>query len=313
MSTNSPLSASRLKQALDCSWLYYQTSKLKVPETTHPKTKLGTLVHSILECLSRKKHFNHYIAVVHHQSVYGSPALTRMVQMFSRKNLDVTEEILSHLDKLVMVALNHDFNFQGAKEILPPEQAFEIDFGDFSIRGFMDRVALYDNVAVIRDYKTQSKRFTEEQLDFNLQALFYQTAVKHLYGLPAKVEFIMLRFPANKKDGARYIQSVAPSTDDQLEGFRYYLASCSETISNMTLEDATKNMKASRDKGFCQYVCSLRQPFDYWVLVEGDKTIRGARTIEELTPKDGQTIEKRRYKGCHAFYGRSSNYHRRLG
>lgn len=311
------LSATGVKQFLDCSWLYYQTRILKVPDHTHPKTLLGTLAHAILEALCSPRHHKHYEAVLHHQSVYGSPAIARMVKMFRKANPDVTDEIMADLDKLVFVALNHDFMCKGTKKVLPPEHPFEIDFGDFAIKGFMDRVLIYDNIAVIRDYKTQSKRFTDEQLQENLQAFFYQTAIKHQFGLPSSVEFLLLRFPANRKDPERYIQKVAPLTEDQMEGFGFCLSFAHEQIQALTEKTSTCNMKSLKDNGFCLRVCSLKDPADYWVLLEGDKILKSTRlpkwdlqnpdpdgwAANKLKPKEGQRVEKRRYGGCFSFWG----------
>lgn len=321
MSTTSKklvLSATAVKQFLDCSWLYYQTRVKKVPDHTHPKTKLGTLAHSILEVLSNPRHKVHYETVLHHRSVYGSPAISRMIKMFRRQNPDLTDEIAKDLDDVVFVALDHDFMCGGAKQVLPPEHPFEIDFGDFAIKGFMDRVLIYDNIAIIRDYKTQSKKFTEDQLQENLQAFFYQLAIKHQFGLPASVEFILLRFPANRRDSKRYLQKVEPLTEDQIDGFKYCLIAVSEQINELTAENAHSNMKSYKDSGFCTRVCSLKDPTDYWILLNSDGSIArsaripkwniGSLSHEEwihktLKPKEGQKIEKRRYGGCFSFYG----------
>ncbi len=310
------LSASRVKNFLDCSWLFYQTYFLKVPDHTHPKTKLGSLVHSILEAFCKKRHQKHRDLTLKHQSVYGSPVITRMAAMFRSKNPDVTDAIMADLDKLVFVALNHDFDCKGAKEILAPEHAFEIDFGDFSIKGFMDRVALYDNVAIVRDYKTQSKRFTEQEMEWNLQAMFYQIAAQHQFGLPAKIEFLLLRFPANKKDPTRYIQAANPINEDQIEGFKYYLLHINQQINALTPEIAKENLKAHKDEGFCLRVCSLKDPIDYWTLIQEDKPLKSIRipkwdlrdidrdewAVKELAPKEGQRVEKRHYSGCCHWY-----------
>lgn len=319
------LSATAVKQFLDCSWLFYQTRMLKIPDHSHPKTAVGSLVHTILEAFCRPRHRKHFEATIHHQSVYGSPVIARLVRMFRAKHPDVTDEHMADLDKLVFVALNHDWICKGAAKVLPPEHPFEIDFGEFSVKGFMDRVVLYADVAVIRDYKSQSKRFTESEIANQLQAFFYQTAVQHEFGLPATVEFIMLRFPANKRDPGRYIQRVEPLSADQISGFKYYLSVINQQINALTEEDAKGNLKAYKDAGFCQRVCSLKDPFDYWVLM-GDKerplaSVRvpkygiGERdpdewAVERLAPKEGQRVERRRYEGCAGFYrnGRPMNF-----
>lgn len=320
------LSASAVKQFMDCSWLFYQTRFLKVPDHTHPKTLVGSLTHAILEAFCRPKHSKHYEATLKHGSVYGSPVLTRLVKLFRERHPDVTDEIIGELDKLVFVAINHDFACKGAAKVLPPEHPFDMDFGSFKARGFMDRVVLYDDHAVCRDYKTQSKRFTGEDLDWSLQAFFYQMAIWEEFKLPASVEFLLLRFPANKRDAERYIQTVEPLTDAQLEGFKHHLGDVSAAINSLTLEGSKQNLKCHKDEGFCRFVCSLRDPFDYWVLLgDGPRPLTSVRVpkigigerdpdqwaAERLKPKEGQRVERRRYQGCVGFYtetGRPRNF-----
>ncbi len=306
------LSASRVKQYLDCSWLFYQTYFKKVPENTHPKTKLGSLAHTILEAFTKKKHEKHYLLALKNKTVYASPAISRLVKMFLSKNPDVTPKIIADLDELIFVALNHDFECKDAKEILKPEYDFNIDFGDFAIKGFMDRVVIYDNIAVIRDYKTQSKRFTSDQMEFNIQASFYQTAIKHCFGLPAKVEFLLLRFPANKKDSQRYIQSVEPMSDGQINGFKFYLSHINKDIEKLDEENAKDNLKAQKDIGFCKFVCSLREPFDYWAKIDKEGKILESKKFEiDNGIKDGEYVERRKYSGCPWFFndeGKQRNF-----
>lgn len=296
------LSASRLKTFLDCSWLFWQTYMEKVPEKVWAKTLQGSLVHIILECLSRPRHKALLDFVLRERTVYESPALRRLIRRFRWRNPNLTDEIIADLDKLVFVALEHDFLCANAKQVLPPEHEFLIDFGDFSIKGFMDRVVIHDNVAIIRDYKTQSRRFTPDQLELNLQAFFYQTAIKRQFGLPATVEFIMLRFPPTKRDPSKHLQRVAPFTDAQMEGFRYYLGYLNQEVNALTVETAKRNFKADHDRGFCDRVCSLRHPKDYQAVLKGGKVVRGAPVEEEITLAEGETLEVRRYKGCAYFY-----------
>lgn len=322
------LSASSIKQFLDCSWLFFVTRMLKLPDHTHPKTHVGSLAHAILEAFCKPRHRKHYEATIHHQSVYGSPAIKRMIRMFRDKHPDVTDEHMEDLDALIFVALNHDWSCKDAVKILPPEYPFEIDFGAFAIKGFMDRVILYKHGAIIRDYKSQSKKFSDDDLQNQLQAFMYQTAVKHEFGLSAVVEFLLLRFPPNRRDPSRYLQVVEPLSDAQIEGFKVYLSHLNEAINALTEETATDNLKSQHDYGFCTRVCSLKDPFDYWVLLgEGDTPLASTRVpkyglpeeqdpnrwaFDQLAPKSGQRVQKRRYNGCPGFYdpvsGRPRNF-----
>lgn len=314
------LSASSVKQFIDCSWFFYQTRFEKVPDLTHPKTHLGSLAHTVLECLKNPRHHKHYSAIRHEGSVYASAPVARLIKMYVARNPGMTPEILADLDKVVFVALNHNFFHLDAKRSLEPEHPFQIDFGDFEIRGYMDDVAIYDNLAVITDFKSQSKKFTAEQLEFNIQSYFYQLAVKHEFGLPARVEFILLRFPPTKKDAMRHVQTVEPLLDEHLEGFKFYLAHINRQINDLTAQSAKLNLKATSDPGFCKFVCSLRQPFDFWSLCNSaGKIVRSVRiprhlpedlddfgkmehVLKELRPGPGERVVPRRYVGCPHFY-----------
>lgn len=298
------LSASRLKNFLDCSWLFYQTYVEKVPEgRTHPKTLQGSLVHLILECLANPRHRKTLDFVMRERTVYEHAGLRRLIRAFRWRYPDLSDKIIADLDKLVFVALDYDFLCANAKQVLPPEHAFHIDFGDFAIKGFMDRVVIHDNVAIIRDYKSASATGVKSlHDDVNLQSLFYQTAVKHQLGLPSTVEFILLRFPPTKKEPDRHLVRIAPFTDAQLGGFRYYLAYLNQEVNALTVETAKRNYKADKDPGFCDYVCQLKRPFNYQCVLKDGKPVRGALIEDEVTLAEGETLEVRRYHGCAYFY-----------
>ena len=58
---NTPLSASRIKTAQSCSWLYWCKYKLKLPDKSNEGAKRGSICHLVFEGLGgkgRKKYFN---------------------------------------------------------------------------------------------------------------------------------------------------------------------------------------------------------------------------------------------------------------
>lgn len=314
------LSASSVKTFLDCSWLFYQQRFNKVPDWTWPATYLGSLVHIILECLCNPRHKHHLEAVRAARTVYAVPAIERLIRAFRYQNPALDEVTLSDLDKLTFVALDHDFHFEGAKLVLPPEFEFEIDFGTFQIKGFVDRLALYEGKALIRDFKSQKKPFTVNELAWNIQSLFYQLAIRHHFKVPSVVEFLMLRHPATKRKPDGPLQTVPPSSDAVLDGFIAYLETINRAINALTPEVAAQNVKVDKDEGFCLRVCSLREPFDYWAITDKAGKTRTARVskhvakanpdtetelediLRQLKPQEGEVIEKRRYAGCIAFH-----------
>ena len=56
-----PLSASRIKTAQSCSWLYWCKYKLKLPEKSNDGARRGSICHLVFEVLGvkgRKRYFN---------------------------------------------------------------------------------------------------------------------------------------------------------------------------------------------------------------------------------------------------------------
>ena len=311
------LSASSVKSFLDCSWLFYQTRFLKVPDWTWPATKLGTLAHIILECLQNPRHRKHHASVMAARSAYASAAISRLIKIYCYHNPDLDEKTLADLDKCLMVALDYDFFNMGAVKVLPPEHPFEIDYGDFQIKGFMDRVAIYNAAARCTDYKTQKKVFSDEEMAWNIQSVFYQLAIRHEFKLPAAVEFIMLRHgPTKRTPGKQWLQRVEPLSDAQLDGFIEYLREVNRAINALDEKSALNNPKCKKDEGFCLRVCSLKDPFDYWSITDKNGKVRTARISRhlkdvqlteeqiledvkrQLKPVDGEVLEKKRYSGC---------------
>jgi hypothetical protein len=161
----------------------------------------------------------------------------------------------------------------------------------------MDRVAIYDNIAVIRDYKTQAKKFTSKELEENLQVFFYQSAIKRIFGLPARVEFVMLRHDC--------VQKVKQSDENLLNGFKFRLIAINNEINKLNIETAKNNLKAHKNIGFCNYVCQLKNPINYYVLLnESNEIIESDFSDYKFLQikKDNEKIEKRRYFGCPYFY-----------
>jgi len=305
------LSASRIKGLQSCSWEFYCSACLKLPERVWSKTFVGSLCHIVLECLAkdnlrRKEYVETIIRTGTHKSV---PSIARLVENFKRDNPLMEDKHSADLDDLLMVALGYDFYFTGATKVLPPEWRFELLIGKAKIKGFVDRLAFYDGYAIIRDYKTQKNKFTEDELENNIQAAIYQLAVKEVFGVPAKVEFILLRHAANKKDPKKFLQVVEPYTDSQLKGLVSYVENLHGEFETFTVEKAKLNLRAIEDKGFCFNVCGYRAPFTYFAALQNGKITRTSKT--PIQPVGGEIITEHFYSGCPYFYspdGKLRNY-----
>jgi hypothetical protein len=300
------LSASRIKEVLSCSWLFYCKEVLKLPETTHPKTLVGSLCHSILECLLNPRHKKHYLVIMAgKKSVYNSEAVTRLIKWWQKK-YNLEQKLINDVDAMVLLVLTQtNYLDEGATKTFPPEQEFNLIIGGkYPMRGFLDRLAIFGDKIIITDYKTQGKVFTQEELDNNIQASVYQSYCKKQYGLPAEVQFIMLRHPPTRVNATKHIQTVPSKTDSELAGIECYLEFMGQIFSNFTEEDAKKTFKCDIDDGFCWRVCQFRQGRDYKVKLDKEGNIIAGYSINnepEFDANEGEKIEVRSYKGCPRF------------
>jgi hypothetical protein len=304
------LSASSAKTLQSCSWQFYAQYIRRLPERVWAKTKIGSLTHTILECLQNPRHRKHYETLIRTEDINTVPSIARLRDNFYLKNPDVTEKIAADLDSLVITALNHDFFNEGAEKVLPPEMKFQLKVGKAAMKGFMDNVSFYKDHVKIRDFKTQSKKFTQEELDDNIQAAIYQLAIKQMFNLPARVEFVLLRFPPNKKDPNRHVQIVEPYSETKLNGLVQYLEYLHEEFNTFDEQKAKANLKVFEDKGFCQRVCGYKDPFKYWALVQPDGKFTTTKVAPETVPANVK-VEEHVYTGCPYFYnadGRARNW-----
>lgn len=311
-----------------CSQIFYAKEILKVPEPpTNPKTLIGSLCHIIFECLARPRHKKHYDKIMTFpESIFNSKPITRLVQNFIQKH-QIPEEIHADLDNLVLVGLNNDFFFKGAEKVFPPEYAFILDTGKYRIKGIIDGAAIYkDNIALIRDYKSQRDKFTDEKLKNNIQAKAYQLAMYKQFGVLARVEFVLLRHAPTKNNPNNHLQIVEPSTPEELEGFEVFLEHFSDYVIDFNEDKAESSLafdKGYSEEGFAgrimcgrssypnqlkkdgtpMFSCSFKWPRDYYVQIDKKtgKIISSNFTKKELTPQRGTKIEKRHYEGCPRF------------
>ncbi len=65
-----------------------------------------------------------------------------------------------------------------------PEYEFRVDLGEGRhVKGFIDRLDIKGNTATILDIKTQSKKFSSNELKNNLQADIYNLATRIIMDL----------------------------------------------------------------------------------------------------------------------------------
>lgn len=316
------LSYSKIKTLDSCSWIYYATYVLNVPQAQNDGATLGNVIHEIIELLANhSKYFGYVNNIVANKKL--STLLKRLIKFKLFKAGLPYEDFRSKAESFLLTFLLHDFWFDGCKELGIPEYKFEIK-KNYYAKGFIDRYAIYndgvDDYVIIRDAKTQKNLFTQDELKLSIQALIYLLAIREKHPNisidKSSVEFVMLAHNT--------IQVVKDITNEDLDGLESYLASVQKKVDNFTAEDAVSNLAA--DKGWnvdgfkgmliCgratskgqlkkngqpMWACQYKFPFEYYALYEDDKLIKTSLDKEDLEIKDGRHIKKLRYNGCIKF------------
>ena len=183
-----PLSASRIKTAESCSWLYWCKYKLNLPDKSNDGAKRGSICHLIFEVLGlpkRKKYFNKIIKT---QDVFSIPSIKKLILKHAVREGVSDDENVQLMKEMIFNGLTYDFF---GKELgKPTEDYSEKDFlitennGDikYKIRGFIDKLFLYKRkkFAIIRDFKTSKSVFKGKDYTDNLQDLMYLSC-KHFF------------------------------------------------------------------------------------------------------------------------------------
>lgn len=306
------VSASSIKALMQCSMAYYYARVLKLPEKVWPRTVMGSLAHSIFECLRHKRHRKHYDLITSprtHVDYELSPAVARLVRAWKVKH-GISNELLADLNGMLFVGLVLvDFYWTIAnkdKDGQPithgPEHEFLLKLDDGTeIKGFIDDMGEQGDIMVIRDYKSQKKRFDEDELVNSIQAAIYQLYVWTKFGKLARVEFVLLRHPPTKRTPEKHLQIVPPCSALHMDGLVHYIKNVSAKVNQFTMEDAWTSV--CTDEGFCRNVCTHYAPHPYWVVVKkGDKLETPIRSsIVESDLKDigpDEIILAKQHNGC---------------
>ena len=301
------VSASRLKSIGKCSFSFYNIEVEKVPEDTHPKTHMGSLAHSILECLTRKRHKKKYKKILKDGTINKIPALVRMRRKWQER-YNIADEIMVDLDGCVMTGLLHtNYEAKGAIKVFEPEWEFRLEGKDYVGKGFVDRMYEEPEEFVLVDYKTMGTKFTTEAemlKEFDIQATIYQVAIWKYFKKRARVEFYLLRYPPTEKKPNQHKRVIPAKIEMELFGFEVYMEHMGKYFTHFNYEDAKSNFLAANPKkiGFCNYVCKMKNPFSYWVILDSkDKIVKSSRSEINIC-NENQKIEKREYLGCFWFY-----------
>ncbi len=296
------LSASRIKTAQSCSWLYYCKYKLRLPEKGNDGSARGTVCHAILEVLAKEGRESYYQTIIDSSDIFSVPSVGKLALTLA-KSLGVDDqENLDFINFMTVNGLNYDYY---GKDLAKPtlsfsEKRFDITVDDghkkYRINGFIDKLFLYKNkkAAIIRDFKTSKQVFDGKDATDNMQDLMYSLAVKHLYpDYSNRVsEFIFLKFDLEPdllgKDGEGVLK-MSPLSDEELDGFEYQLTAWQEYLDGFDEKAAHDDFAFDHGyakKGFTGRVicgraeypgqlkkdgtlmwhCACRFPFDYYAL-----------------------------------------------
>jgi len=90
------LSASKIKTAQSCSWKYWCSYHLKLPQKGNDGSSRGWICHLIFELLGSKRHHHHYKKIIKSGSIFSSKSITKLVHyhakklnVFDQENLDL--------------------------------------------------------------------------------------------------------------------------------------------------------------------------------------------------------------------------------
>jgi hypothetical protein len=325
------LSASKIKTLKACSWQYWCKYHLKLPDKTNSGALKGDTVHIILECLGSHRHKAHYDKIIKNKKTFSSKAIKRLIyKHIKRKKLN-EEEDLDDICEMVLKGLFYDFfgNQHGEPTEVISEKDFELvvqqDDINYKIKGFIDKLFIYENagLVLIRDFKTNKKKYEGKEISDNLQDYMYTLAIRKLYPhiKNIKMEFIFLK--QDLEDGA--VMEMQPKSKFELIGFEHELTGYQKYADTFSKSTAVSNMAANQGMpkdgsfsgkllcGFAKqpnqikkdgtpmWYCTYKFPFRYFALYDKNKAlIKTAFDKKDLVKiqKPDQKIIAENYAGC---------------
>jgi hypothetical protein len=329
------LSASRIKTAQSCSWLYWSKYVLKLPDTSNDGASRGWICHLIFEVLGDERRRKTYQTIIDNQDIFVVPSIKRLVLKHAKKlGVDDVDNI-EMIKEMTFNGLSYDFfgNAKGKPTESLSEQDFEIieNNGEicYKIKGFIDKLFLYkkQKFALIRDFKSSKAVFAGKEAIDNMQDLMYSLAVKHLFPEyeNRESEFLFIKFDLDEKakdSGLLRMKAISP---EELYGFELQLTGIQKYLDNFTEKDALNNLAANKgyptDKSFSgklmcgfakekgelkkdgakKWSCSMKFDFFYYHIFDKEKrffkTVMEDDFSENLIP-DGGSYEMKYYAGC---------------
>ncbi len=320
---DSTIRSSKLRSYESCSFLYFCSYILGIPQKKNQGSEKGNCCHDLLEMLGSPKHRHIYDLIIKTNTIYSHKPIEKLIKLYIKNSetLKPDFQTLDHIDKMMLVGLKENFFVEGG-QIIAHEYKFEITNKEpyYKIKGFMDKVAIKDDYVLIFDYKSSKKIYEGVDKESNTQSLIYHTAAKHIWpDKKIKVIFIFLAHPDNPILETEF-------SNETLNGFQYYLEDRQKQLDKFTGKESTSNMAAGKpypeDKSFggsllCGYgkypghikpstkepywVCPCKWSMDYFIVKKDGKTQYSVLDSTKIKLKEGETIEKAHFSGCPAF------------
>ena len=333
----SPLSASRIKTAQSCSWLYWSKYKLGLPENSNDGARRGSICHLVFEVLGVPKRKVYFDKIIETQDVFSVSSIKRLIFKHAEKEGVDDAENIQMMKEMIFNGLSYDFFGGDLSE--PTEEYSEKDFDiikndgkiSYRIRGFIDKLFLYKDqkFALIRDFKTSKDVFKGKDHTDNLQDLMYSLAARDLFPDYANrtSEFLFLKFDLDLKAKKTGIVRMEPLDPDELVGFELQLTEIQRYLDNFTEQDAKRNFAARqgfpsdgsfsgkllcgfatkkgelKKDGTPKWHCSMKFDFFFYKVYNSEgKTVKCyfEKDFSEKLVPDGGTYEIKYYKGCPA-------------
>ncbi len=289
------VSSSKIADLLSCSMAFYLKHVQMLPDRTHWKTLVGSNHHNVVEYMLKPKRRARLEAILEKGfSFAANPSIERYCLMWrDHYKLDLWD----HKNVEDMLKLTFNTLKPYLKEgQFRSEQRFEMKLDEATGSGYIDILTLGDDGRIL-DMKTKGKKFTQAELDANMQAMMYSWYYWETYGKLVPVHFIMTRFPPNKKDPTRHIQTCPAPTEAQIKGFKMYVKHLHKVMNTFGERDAPANYH--RDEGFCLRVCQLKDRFDYLHVTKKTGAFVGNYFMDaDYQVKEDEVSEVRRHKGC---------------
>jgi hypothetical protein len=330
------LSASRIKTAQSCSWLYWCKYKLKLPDSSNDGAKRGWICHLIFEVLGDTRRKKYYDKIMKTKDVFCIKSIEKLILKHASKMGVDDPENLELIREMTFNGLSYDFFGKqlGKPTVAVSEQDFEIvcDDGKFKykIKGFIDKLFLYKSkkFALIRDFKTSKAVFKGSEITDNMQDLMYSLAVKKLFPEyeNRQSEFLFLKFDLSE-DNAEGVIKMKSINEEELNGFESQLTEIQKYLDNFSEKDAYSNFATKKGypkdntfggKLLCGFAsqkgelkkdgnpkwhCPMKFDFFYYHIKNSEGSVISSVTEEEFSEKlvpEGGSYEMKYYSGCPA-------------